>query len=71
MSDPAMATEAPNVVETVRFLRRFADLMSNGQNAAWLLNAAVQLETLSARIAASTGEEQLWRQKCENLPRGK
>lgn len=69
MSDPAMATEAPNVVETVRFLRRFADLMSNGQNAAWLLNAAVQLETLSARIAASTGEEQLWRQKCENLAR--
>jgi hypothetical protein len=64
-----MTPEAPNVVETVRFLRRFADLMSNGQNSAWLLHAAVQLETLSARIAATTGEDQLWRQKCENLAR--
>jgi chromosome segregation ATPase len=64
-----MAPEAPNVVETVRFLRRFADLMSNGQNSAWLLNAAAMLETLSGRISASNGEEQLWRQKCENLAR--
>jgi len=67
MTDPAMAPEAPNVVEAVRFLRRFADLMSNGQNAAYLLNAAVMLESLAARIAASTGEEQLWRYKCETL----
>jgi chromosome segregation ATPase len=67
MTDPAIAPEAPNVMETVRFLRRFADLMSNGQNSAWLLNAAIQLEALSARIAAASGEEELWRHKYESL----
>src|SRR5262249_7969317 len=61
--------EAPDIVDTVRFLRRFADLMSNGQNSAWLLNAAAMLETLSARVAAAEAEEQLSRQKCENLAR--
>ena len=67
MTDPAMAPEAPDVAETVRFLRRFADLMSNGQNAAYLLNAAVLLETLAARVVVSSGEEQLWRHRSESL----
>jgi chromosome segregation ATPase len=67
MTDPAMAPEAPNVAETVRFLRRFADLMSNGQNSAYLLNAAVLLETLAARVTAASGEDELWRHKCESL----
>ena len=50
MTDPVQVPEGPHVVDTVRFLRRFADLMSNGQNADWLLNAASLLETLSGRV---------------------
>jgi hypothetical protein len=34
MAEPSMAPETPDVAETVSFLRRFADLMSNGYNAA-------------------------------------
>lgn len=67
MTHPAMAHEAPDVAEAARFLRRFADLMSNGQNAAHLLNAATLLETLAARVVACSGEEQLWRYKYEGL----
>ncbi len=71
MTDPARtpesAPEAPDVAETVRFLRRFADMMSNGQNAAYLLNAAVLLETLAARVIVSSDEEQLWRHRSESL----
>ena len=63
MSDPVHVPEGPHVVETVRFLRRFADLMSNGQNADWLLNAASLLETLSGRVIDSMGEAQAWRDK--------
>jgi hypothetical protein len=47
MTDPSMAPEAPDVAETVSFLRRFADLMSNGYNAAYLHRAADLLKTLS------------------------
>ena len=65
MTDPAQAP--PNVVDTVRFLRRFADLMSNGQNSAWLLNAAILLENLSVRVVTSTGEGQLWHDKYQAL----
>ena len=63
MTDPVQVPEGPHVVDTVRFLRRFADLMSNGQNADWLLNAASLLETLSGRVIDSMGEAQLWRDK--------
>jgi DNA repair exonuclease SbcCD ATPase subunit len=65
MTDPAQAS--PSVVDTVRFLRRFADLMSNGQNSAWLLNAAILLENLSVRVVTSTGEGQLWHDKYQAL----
>jgi DNA repair exonuclease SbcCD ATPase subunit len=67
MTDPAKAPEAPDVVDTVRFLRRFADLMSNGQNSAWLLHAAILLENLSVRVVTSTGEGQLWHDKYQAL----
>jgi hypothetical protein len=67
MTNPAVAFEAPNVAETAQFLRRFAGMMSNGNNAAYLLNAAVLLETLAGRIIASSDEEQLWRYKYETL----
>lgn len=63
MTDPVHVPEGPHVVETVRFLRRFADLMSNGQNAEWLLNAASLLETLSGRVIDSMGEAQHWRDR--------
>jgi hypothetical protein len=69
MTDPSMAPEAPDVAETVSFLRRFADLMSNGYNAAYLHRAADLLKTLSARVIAASDEEQLWRYKYETLTR--
>ena len=69
MTDPSMAPEAPDVAETVSFLRRFADLMSNGYNAAHLHRAADLLKTLTARVIAASDEEQLWRYKYETLTR--
>lgn len=60
-----MTPEMPDAAETAKFLRRFADLMSNGQNAIYLQNAAVLLETLTARLTAASEEEELWRYKYE------
>jgi DNA repair exonuclease SbcCD ATPase subunit len=70
MTDPSMAPETPpDVAETVNFLRRFSDLMSNGYNAGYLHRAADLLETLTARVLASSDEDELWRYKYENLSR--
>src|ERR1700694_4696601 len=68
-TDPAMAPNTPDVAETVTLLRRFSDLMSNGYNAAYLHRAADLLETLTARVLASSDEDELWRYKYENLSR--
>lgn len=65
MTDPSMTPETPDVAETVNFLRRFAELMSVGQNASYLHRAAVLLETLSVRVSTAAEEEQLWRYKHE------
>ena len=54
-----MTPETPDVAETANFLRRFADLMSNGHNATYLLHAAVLLETLTARVIAASDEEDI------------
>ena len=67
MTDPSLAPETPDVAETVNFLRRFSDLMSNGYNAAYLHRAADLLETLTARVLAASDEDELWRYKYENL----
>ena len=67
MAEPSMAPETPDVAETVSFLRRFADLMSNGYNAAYLHGAAELLETMTARVIAASDEEDLWRYKYETL----
>lgn len=67
MNDPAVAAEAPSAAEAAHFLRRFADLMSNGHNANFLLRAAELLEDLSARSSAASDEEQLLRYKYETL----
>jgi predicted nucleic acid-binding Zn-ribbon protein len=67
MTDPATVPEAAEAAETAHFLRRFADLMSNGQNAEYLMRAADLLDALMARAAASSDEEQLWRYKYETL----
>ena len=67
MTDPAVAPETPDVAETVSFLRRFADLMANGYNGAYLRRAADLLETLTARVIAASDEEDLWRYKYETL----
>jgi hypothetical protein len=65
MTDPSMASETPDVAEIASFLRRFADLMSTGYNAAYLQRAADLLETLTDRVIAASDEENLWRHKCE------
>src|SRR6266508_5341087 len=67
MTDPATVPEAPDAAETARFLRRFAGLMSNGQNAGFLVRAADLIDALTARVAASADEDQLWRYKYETL----
>ena len=67
MNDPAVVAEAPSAAETAHFLRRFADLMSSGHNASFLLRAAELLEDLSARSSAASDEEQLLRYKYETL----
>lgn len=59
--------DAPDAMALVHFLRRFADLMSNGQNAAYLQRAAGLLETLTAQLTAASDEENLWRYKYETL----
>jgi len=67
MTDPATVPEAAEAAETAHFLRRFADLMSNGQNAEYLMRAADLLETLVGRVTGAFDEEQLWRYKYETL----
>jgi hypothetical protein len=67
VTDPAIDTEPPDAAEAAHFLRRFADLMSNGHNAKYLLRAAELLETLTARASAASDEEKLWRYKYETL----
>jgi hypothetical protein len=69
MTDTSITPEAPDVAETINFLRRFSDLMSNGYNAAYLLRAADLLETLTARVLSGSDEEDLWRYKYETLSR--
>ena len=49
VTDPAIDTETPDAAEAAHFLRRFADLMSNGHNAKYLLRAAELLEALTAQ----------------------
>src|ERR1700733_11967321 len=60
-----MTPDMPDAAETAQRLRRFPDLMSNGQNAIYLQNAAVLLETLTARLTTALEEEELWRYKYE------
>ena len=67
MSDPGAVPEAQNIAETTHFLRRFAGLMANGQNATYLHRTADLLEALAARVSASSDEEQLSRYKYETL----
>jgi hypothetical protein len=67
MTEPSMTPEAPDAAETASFLRRFADLMSNGYNATYLHRAADLLDTLTIRVTAASDEEKLWRYKYESL----
>jgi hypothetical protein len=69
MTDPSLTPETPDVAETAGFLRRFAELMSNGYNAAYLRRAADLLETMTARMTAASDEEGLWRYKYETVTR--
>jgi hypothetical protein len=69
MTDPLITPDMPDTAATAQFLRRFADLMSNGQNATYLHHAAGLLETLTARVTAAVDEEQLWRYKYETVTR--
>jgi hypothetical protein len=67
MTDPSMTPETPGIAETAHFLRRFAGMMSVGQNATYLSHAALLLEDLTGRLTAALDEEQLWRYKYDTL----
>ena len=67
MTDPATVPEAAEAAEMAHFLRRFADLMSNGQNAEYLMRTADLLDALMARVTGAFDEEQLWKYKYETL----
>ena len=54
MTDLSKTPETADVAETVSFLRRFADLMSNGYNAVFLRRASDLLESLAARTIAAS-----------------
>lgn len=69
MTDPSIPPEMPDTAATAHFLRRFADLMSNGQNASYLHHAAGLLESLTSRLIAAVDEEQLGRYKYETVTR--
>jgi hypothetical protein len=65
MTDTSMTPESPDVAETIGFLRRFAGMMSTGNNATYLHRAAELLETLTARVIAAADEEEVSRYKYE------
>lgn len=67
MADPSVSPETPNVAEIASFLRRFAEMMSNGHTAAYLHRAADLLEVLTTRVIAASDEEDLSRYKYETL----
>ena len=67
MTETAVAPETPDVAETVSFLRRFAEMMANGYNGAYLRRAADLLEGLTAQAMSAAEEEGLWRDKYETL----
>ena len=67
MTDTAVAPETPDVAETISFLRRFAEMMANGYNGAYLRRAADLLEGLTAQAMSAADEEGLWRDKHETL----
>jgi chromosome segregation ATPase len=67
VTDPAIDTETPDAAGAAHFLRRFADLMSNGHNAKYLLRAAELLEALTAQASAAADEEKLCCYKYETL----
>src|SRR5258708_16171184 len=63
MTEPSMTPGTADVAETIGFLRRFAGMMSTGNNATYLHRAAELLETLTARVIAAADEEEVWRYK--------
>ena len=69
MAEPLVAFDTPDLAETIAFLRRFAELMSSGYNAAYLRRACELLETLAADAIAAPNAEALWRFKCESISR--
>jgi chromosome segregation ATPase len=69
MTDSTITSETPDATAIAHFLRRFADLMSNGQNAKYLHHAAILLESLTAQLTAASDEENLWRYKYETVTR--
>lgn len=69
MAEPLVAFDTPDIAETIGFLRRFAELMSSGYNAAYLRRACELLETLAADAIAAPNAEALWRFKCESMTR--
>lgn len=63
MIDHSSTAEPANALEIARFLRRFASLMSNGQNSLYLNQAAAMLDDLTVRLAAALDEKNLWQHR--------
>jgi hypothetical protein len=69
MAQYSVAFDTPDLAETIGFLRRFAELMSNGYNAAYLRRACELLETSAEGPLEAANAEALWRSKHERLTR--
>lgn len=67
MTDVSASPAMPDAAQTAYFLRRFADMMSRGQNATYLLHAAGLIDSLTSSLASALDEEKLWRYKYETM----
>lgn len=67
MTDVSASPEMPDAAQTAYFLRRFAGMMSSGQNATYLLHAAGLIDSLTSSLASALNEEKLWRYKYETM----
>src|ERR1700739_1086866 len=69
VTDFSVSPQEPDTTATIDFLRRFADVMSKGQNAMYLRHAAVLIETMTTRLTAALDEEHLWQEKYAMITR--
>jgi hypothetical protein len=69
MAHPSLSPESADVAEILTFLRRFAELMSNGTNAGYLNRASNLLESLDASASTAADELALCQNSYETVSR--